>query len=286
MNRGARRAPIFRDESDCTLFLELLSAIPERFGCEVHGYALMPNHFHLMIESMRGELSRAIGFLTSRFAVRVNQRERWDGPLFRGRFRNRVVWHEQHWMHLLAYLHLNPVRARLVVRPEQADWTSHRYYTGKKRAPDWLSIGELLSAFGGKRGYQRYLSGVQTKRDEAPEAFDAVLFGRGRTISADDVPKHMPRLPKSPSPRKALMNVARAAGVKVASLKETQRGRTGNPARIVGAWWLVQTCGLTTVEAGKLLEMRPADVSKAVGKVGARRNGDNPIGRLVLALER
>ncbi|HUT78334.1 MAG TPA: transposase, partial [Polyangia bacterium] len=111
MSRGARRAPIFRDDIHCGLFLDLLSGLPERFGVDVHGYALMPNHFHLMLESGRGRISNAMAWLLSRYTVQVNRLHRWDGPLLRGRFHNRMVWHEQHWLHLLAYLHLNPVRA-------------------------------------------------------------------------------------------------------------------------------------------------------------------------------
>jgi len=283
MNRGARRAPIFGDESHCGLFLELLAELPERFGCAVHGFALMPNHFHLMLESRRGELSRAMGYLQSRYAVLVNRHGGWDGPLFRGRFRNRVVWHEHHWVHLLAYLHLNPVRARLVVRPEQADWTSHRCYVGLDSLPGWLTTSELLEAFGGVKGYRQYLADLLAKRGEEPEGFDAVLL-RGRTTSDEDV-RESTAAPVLTAPRDALGEVARAAGVKVSSLRKTRRGRVGNPARVVAAWWLVQASGLTTIEAGKKLAMRAADVSKAISKVRAHRECDDAVGRLVRALE-
>ena len=283
MNRGARRAPIFGDESHCGLFLELLSELPERFGCAVHGFALMPNHYHLMLESRRGDLSRAMGYLQSRYAAQINRHGGWDGPLFRGRFRNRVVWHEHHWIHLLAYLHLNPVRARLVVRPEQADWTSHRCYAGVDSTPGWLTTGELLEAFGGVGGYQRYLADLLSKRGEAPEGFDAVLL-RGRAASDEDLRKDSAP-PVLNTPREALDEVARVAGVKVSSLRKTRRGRIGNPARVVAAWWLVQASGLTTIEAGKKLAMCPADVSKAISKVRERRDRDDAIGRLVRDLE-
>jgi REP element-mobilizing transposase RayT len=284
MSRGARRAPVFRTDLHCGLFLDLLAGLPERFGVEVHGFALMPNHFHLMLESGRGELSRAMGWLLSRYTVQVNRLHRWDGPIFRGRFHNRVVWQEQHWIHLLAYLHLNPVRAGLVVRPEQAPWTSHRFYAGLEPAPEWLTTTELLTAFGDIGGYKRYLREMRSKRTEAPDGFDVVAFGRGRTVSDADV-KARRIAPRLMEPRRALGDVAEAAGVPVASLEETRRGRGGNAARVVAAWWLGRASGLSNVEVAHLLSMNPADVSKAIFKVQARRGGDNPVGRLIDVLE-
>ncbi len=285
MSRGARRAPIFRADLHCGLFLDLLGELPERFGLKVHGFALMPNHFHLMLESGRGDLSRAMGWMLSRYTVQVNRLHRWDGPVFRGRFHNRVVWQEQHWIHLLAYLHLNPVRAGLVVRPEQSPWTSHRFYVGLEPAPEWLTTAELLAAFGDIGGYRRYLHEVRSKRTEAPDGFDVVAFGRGRAVSDADV-KVRRIAPRLTEPRRALRDVAEAAGVSVASLEETRMGREGNPARVVAAWWLVRASGLSNVKAACLLSMNQADVSKAIAKVQARRGGDDPIGRLIDALER
>ena len=113
MNRGARREAIFLDQQTCVRFLALLGTLPGRFGVRVHGYALMPNHFHLMLESTRGNLSRAMQYLSGEFVRRANARRSWDGPIFKGRFRNRVVETDAYWRDLLCYLHLNPIRAHL-----------------------------------------------------------------------------------------------------------------------------------------------------------------------------
>ena len=91
MNRGARREPIFLDDDDRRAMLDLLADLPERFGVRVHGYALMPNHYHRMLESVWGELSRAMRHVGGEFAQRLNRRYRWDGPVYKGRYRNRMV---------------------------------------------------------------------------------------------------------------------------------------------------------------------------------------------------
>jgi putative transposase len=85
MNRGARREPIFLDDDDRRAMLDLLADLPERFGVRVHGYALMPNHDHLMLEPVWGELSRAMRHVNAEFAQRLNRRYRWDGPVYKGR---------------------------------------------------------------------------------------------------------------------------------------------------------------------------------------------------------
>ena len=285
MARGARKAPIFLNDKHCGLFLALLAEFPTRFDVAIHGYALMPNHFHLMLESRRGELSRAMAYLLSRYTVSVNQLHEWDGPLFRGRFHNRLVYRDEHWLHLLAYLHLNPVRARLVMKPEQARWTSHRYYASKELPPPWLTADELLDMFEAVGGYAKYLAEVRANRGEPPDGFDVVAFQAGRSMS-DETEKPAPRPPKTHivSPLALLSAVCRHAEVSRASLKETRYGRTGNPARLAAAFLLVQRAGLRNREVGHLLEMNEVDVSKAITKVRSERGTDSPIDRLVSVL--
>jgi REP element-mobilizing transposase RayT len=285
MGRGARRAPIFRDDRSCSLFLASLAELPERFDVGVHGFALMPNHYHLMLESRRGNLSRAMAFLLSRFTVGVNRlHESWDGPVFRGRFHNRVVYLDQHWTHLLCYVHLNPVRARLVVTPEQARWTSHAYYDGVE-PPTWLTTSELLEMFEPLGGYARYLRDLRAHRGEVPEGFDSVAFRGGRRMS-DETVKEPPARPRKPPAREILAAVAREAGVPVSALARSAFGPTGNPARLVAAHLLSCLGGLTHREVGRLLDMSDYNVSKALRKVRARRGSGDELTRIVEALEK
>lgn len=88
MNRGARREAIFRDDGDCLVFVACLAETVEILSLEVHAYALMPNHYHLLVRSVKGNLSRCMQKLGSSFTQRLNERHKWDGPIFRGRFKN------------------------------------------------------------------------------------------------------------------------------------------------------------------------------------------------------
>ena len=157
MNRGLRKGAVFIDDWCCEEFICLLPEAVERHGIVVYGYALMPNHYHLLLGSPHGNLSLAMAFISSSFSRRLNDRYHWDGSVFRGRYHNRVVTEPEHWHHLLAYIHLNPVKANLVMKLEQSRWTSHGAYSGELCCPEWLHTEALLSELGGPHGYRQYI---------------------------------------------------------------------------------------------------------------------------------
>lgn len=286
MSRGARRQDIFLDDGCCVRFLELLAVLPARFGIEVHGYALMPNHFHLMLVSTRGRLSLGMSYLLSRYARELNAQRGWDGPLFRGRFHHRLVTEDAHWVHLLAYLHLNPLRAGLVRRLSDSRWTSHGAYAGVEQRPEWLHVEELLASHGQEQGYWQYVRGVRVGRIEPPAGFAEVNLAVGPALLRRATPPEEPPPPRPVvAPQEALRQVAEVTGVKVAELSETRRGREGNPARVLAAYWLVYGAGLTAVAAGQWLGMHPVRVSQAVRRVRERRGEKGELGGWVAELE-
>jgi REP element-mobilizing transposase RayT len=85
MARGNERRAIFFDDQDRRRFLETLAQMADQFGVRVHAYCLMPNHYHLIVETPRANLSRAIGWLQVTYTVRFNRRHRRSGHLFQGR---------------------------------------------------------------------------------------------------------------------------------------------------------------------------------------------------------
>jgi putative transposase len=119
-NRARQPAELFRDDDDCVEFLSLVAELPERFGVQVHAWCLMPTHYHLLVRSMRGQLSGAAQFLQSQHARLFNRRRKMAGPLFRGRFGSRLVEDDPYWLYLVGYIHLNPVKDRLCASPDQA----------------------------------------------------------------------------------------------------------------------------------------------------------------------
>lgn len=264
MNRGARRASIFLTDADCGVFLGLLADLPARFGVVVHGWALMGNHFHLLLSTPRGNLAEAMGFLQSRYARHLNCVHAWDGPVFRGRYQNRIVEDEPYWRHLLAYVHLNPVRAHLVGSPEDATWTSHRAYLGLERRPDWLDTGEHLAFFGSSDALRQYVWEVQVGRERGPQGFDAErLWVRDPSLPVAPPSPEQPRR----TPEQALVEVCEVTGRSPDSLWLVKRGPGGNPAQWLAIWWLAEGASLGTNTIARQLGLDAAQVSRTLRKV-------------------
>jgi REP element-mobilizing transposase RayT len=274
MNRGARRAPVFVDDFSCGLFVDLLATLPRRFGVVVHGYALMPNHFHLMLESPNANLSDAMRFLTGDFTRILNKKYGWDGPVFRGRFRNAVVDTDAYWMHLLAYIHLNPVRAALVPSADDSHYTSHAAYTGLVRRPDWLTTESLTRMFGSKHAYCEYLDEVRVKRRPAPAGFDIGDLWRIESAS-------QPQKSTRPAGTDALERVSRITGVAIEDLRRDIP--TGRRARWLAVWWLACS-GLTYAAAGNRLGMSRTTAHRMILALRRHRH-EPPLAGWIEALE-
>jgi len=288
MNRGARREPLFFDDAHCVAFLDLVAELPERYGVLVHAYALMPNHFHLLVESIRGQLSRAMGFLGSRYAAWLNRRHPgWDGPVYKGRYHSRPVFVEEHWHHLPIYLHLNPVRAGIVPCVDQSRWTSHGAYAGTEAVPDWLTTADLLSGYGSTEGYRAAQREVELKRAGAPDGFEKALFApytrAARKLSG---PRPTTGRSAAPTAEAVLEAVAQECEVERAQLTEVRLGRHGNLAKKVGAYWLAVGAGLPNKEVAALLDLHHVRVSQSIKSLRKKTAIDPDLAQLMARLRR
>ena len=180
--RGNERKAIYRQDADRFHFLELLGEATERFGIRVHGYVLMDNHFHLLLETPEANLSRAIQWLNVSYSLWFNRRHRRAGHLFQGRFKSVVIEEDAGWQEVARYIHLNPVRlgglglgkrqqrasrrtgigapsAGLVEprlsRLREYRWSSYRTYAGYGGGVGWLWRQPLDRLCGGKTESER-----------------------------------------------------------------------------------------------------------------------------------
>jgi REP element-mobilizing transposase RayT len=175
-NRFARGAAVFDEGDESERFVELLRRVRDRDGLTIFAYCLMNNHYHLALRAGPVPLSRSIGFVQSRFGQDHNRRHRSAGPLWQSRFKAKMVEHEGYLLQLVAYIHLNPVTAKLVSDPAEYNRSGHRELL--KRTPSPLIDAEqTLSLYGGtlrsaRRAYVRTLERVdeETWRTSLPGA--------------------------------------------------------------------------------------------------------------------
>lgn len=147
-SRGWERRPIVRDDRDRKRWLDLLERVATRCGWRVFAWALMRNHHHLYLRTPQPNLSAGMHDLNSGYASGFNRRWRRCGSLFQGRFKAVLVEDQSHAVELSRYVHLNPVRASVVERPEEYAWSSYPDYLAMRRAPAWLDWETVLGELG------------------------------------------------------------------------------------------------------------------------------------------
>jgi putative transposase len=120
INRGDRREPIFRDGKDLELFLATLGEACQKTSWQVHAYCLMNNHFHLVVETPQANLVRGMQWFLSIYTARFNRRHKLFGHLFSGRYKSLIVDGSGtgYLKTVCDYVHLNPVRAKLLRREQ------------------------------------------------------------------------------------------------------------------------------------------------------------------------
>ena len=175
-SRGNERREIFSADEEREKFLGYFPEWTTRYRLRLHGYVLMSNHYHLLVETEEGNLSGAMQWLNTSYAQWYNRRHRRVGHLLQGRFQGILVDWPRWGLEVSRYLHLNPVRvARLgmgkarrrqarrgTVRPASARrvrerllglngyrWSSYGAYVGSREKPDWLTCQTLWRQMGG-----------------------------------------------------------------------------------------------------------------------------------------
>ena len=176
-SRGNERKDVFRSSDDYELFLGILAEAALTFDVLIHAYCLMPNHFHLLLETKDSNLSQVMKRLLGLYTVRFNRKHKRLGHLFQGRYKALIVDKDAYFLELSRYIHLNPVKAKLVKGPEDYQWSSMRYYL-KQKSPEFLSRDFTLDSFQSTGAYRRFvMEGLSQPLDPFKDAIGGVLSG-------------------------------------------------------------------------------------------------------------
>ena len=150
-SRGDRREPIFIDDADRSMWLDVFGQVCGRFNWRCHAWCLMTNHYHLLVETPDPNLSRGMRQLNGVYTQRFNRRYGHLGHVFQGRFKAILVEREGYLLELARYVVLNPVRARMVSDAGAWPWSSYAAMTGAQSPAPWLETDGLLQQFGRRR---------------------------------------------------------------------------------------------------------------------------------------
>lgn len=187
--RGNEKKDIFKSRRDREKFLSYLESATERYGAVIHAYCLMSNHYHLIVETPLGNLSQIMKHINSSYTTYYNVKRKRAGHLLQGRYKAIVVEADAYAMELSRYLHLNPVRAGMVKKPEDYPWMSYRYYTADT-APHWLTTSFILNYFGNKEAtskekYREFVDNLINLEYSTPlqETIASTILGSAEFVS-------------------------------------------------------------------------------------------------------
>jgi putative transposase len=146
-SRGNKKEDIFLSDGDRVLFLGVLDEVCKRYRWICYSYCLMSNHYHLLIETPEGNISKGMRLLNGVYTQRFNRVHSRVGHVFQGRFKGILVEKEDYLLELCRYIVLNPVRAHIVATVSDWKWSSYRATICEERSPNWLSSNYILTLF-------------------------------------------------------------------------------------------------------------------------------------------
>ncbi len=204
MSRGNEGRLIHTDDGDRRMFLDVLGEMSERFEIDLHSWVLMSNYYHLLLKTRRSNLSKGMQWLGATYTRRFNLKHQRVGHLFQGRFKSLLVENDSYLFRLSCYIHRNPLRAKLVKRLADYEWSSYRAYAYGEPGPEWLETGLILSQVSVDDRHMAYRKKVQSYSGEEKKVLEDVHLGlvAGTKKFAKYIKnKYMPKEPNEEIPQ-------------------------------------------------------------------------------------
>lgn len=288
--RGIERRAIFLDDEDRTRFLERLSSLLGKTGTHCYAWALLPNHCHLLLITTTGHLSTLMRRLLTGYAVVFNRKYRRSGHLFQNRYKSIVCEEEPYLLELVRYIHLNPLRARLVANLDELNkfpWCGHGVLMGHRRFDGQATEG-ILDRFGnsirdGRRNYLKFIAdGIPVGRrddlvgggfrrsqdlctDGEYEQFDERILGSGSFVESLKVEERLrDRFRTRLSLSDLIERIALFLQLQPERVKRPGKSRAHAEARGIISYLAVRELGYKGKEVCRELCLGPSGVSKAL----------------------
>jgi len=182
-SRGNEKKDIFYSNADREKILEYIQSACRKFDAIIYAFCLMTNHYHLLIKTLKANLSRILHYINMSYTNYFNHKMERSGHLFQGRYKSIVVEEDPYLLTLSRYIHLNPVRADIVENPIEYPWSSYKYFVTDEKVPEFLDITGVLNYFNNNKAkYREYVEeGLMSKMEDplAGVVADMMLGGQG-----------------------------------------------------------------------------------------------------------
>jgi len=251
----------------------------------------MSNHYHLMIETPEGNLSRIMKHINNSYTNYFNVKRKRAGHLLQGRYKAVLVEADAYAAELSRYIHLNPVRAKMVALPEEYKWSSYRFYL-ESPAPPWLSTGFVLGYFGTDPGKQRvhyrdYILEAVCK--ESPDLLSGSIAST--ILGSDDFVRYIKEtylegmtLDRDIPALRELQGRPDIGKIKAAAVKAFPG--SGRMARVAGIYLCHRFSGAKLQEIGDLFDLTPSGVTQAGKRFEEAMKKDKVLEKKVLEVAR
>lgn len=277
--RGNAGDPIFFEDRDRYRLYLLLQCAVEKFDCRIHGYCLMTNHIHLVMQTGEIPLSRIMQNVSLRYTKWVNLTRGRTGHVFQGRYKALLIDADRYLLELIRYVHLNPVRAGTATTAESWPWSGHRAYAGTEIVPwlttDWV-LGMLTSEVTtARKAYVSFVNGglSEGRRDEFHSG-----TCEGRLLGDDDFIDATLGKAREERSRATVADVLNAVcqvyGCSADELRSPGKARPFTEARAVASQVIQELPHLSLTQLGKELNRDIAPLGRVGRRVGSEAAND------------
>ena len=278
-SRGNNQQNIFVTDDDRHLFLDTIGQMTVRFDCEIFAYVLMDNHYHLLLRTLKANLSRSMQWLGTTYTRRFNLEHLQSGHLFQGRYKSILVENDVYLMQLSFYIHNNPLRAGIVRRLIDHRWSSYPAYAYNRRHPDWLDKDLILSQMHGENKHRQYRENAQQYSEEHRRLWEEIRHGfiygsqkfvdrikkRYADIEPDPAIPQQKRIIKDSDPAALLSKASKVLQCDLERIKNSPRvSKSDKTKRDILLYLLWQDGTYTNIQIGGLLGLTHSAVSRRV----------------------
>ncbi len=283
-SRGNEQKDVFKSRRDRERFLSYLESASERYGAVVHAYCLMNNHYHLLLETPEGNLSQIMRHINGAYTTYFNVKRKRHGHLFQGRYKAILVDADPYATELSRYIHLNPVRAGAVARPDDYEWSSYRQYVGPAKTATWLKTSFILGYFSGEdagEAYRAFVNDGLLEEGESPlkQVVASTVLGSPefvREISRQHLAEKQPdrNVP-------AVKSLSRPTLEEMITAIGRELGEQGSLTRNVSIYFCHRYSGARLREIGERFGLSDAAVSQASRRVRVASEKDATVRSLL-----